>query len=197
MSVIAHKALCVLCVSVVNIVLLAACAGERDDRPLAVYGLFDPMRGGGATATVSEKFGPAETERLHVVLNSPQFRKELAQFHCGDPIPSYRFAVALYDAAAYRDRLVEFTSDPYLMGEGRERCLRAGLSYLWDRTVRSLDRGVITNPGYKHPDGRVITDEEYRIAPMSAPICDCSKRDSGLEWVTYPPVERPGAPPSF
>lgn len=172
------------------VVVLTACTKESD-KPLAAYGSFDPMRGGGATAPVSEKFGPAETERLHTILNSAEFQKELAQFNCGDPIRSYRFAVALYDAAAYRDRLVEFTSDPYLMGEGRERCLRAGMSYLWDRTVRSLDRGVIRNPGYRHPDGRLITDEEYRIAPMSSPICDCSKRDSGQEWVTYPPAETP------
>lgn len=173
------------------VLIAVACMPAESDPPIAAFGLFNPMEGGGATYPVSDKVGAPETERLYAILNSPAFRNELAQFNCGDPLPEVHFAVALYAAAPYRDRLVVFTPRPEIETSGRQRCLSMGLSFLWDRTVRALDRGEIVNPGYKHPDGRVITDDEYKLKPLSRPICDCSKRDLPGEWVTYPSERTP------
>ena len=146
------------------------------------------MRGGGYTHPVSDAFGVAEARRLHEIVSSDRFRSELAEFNCGDPLKSYRFAVAFYEAGEYRDRHVVYSPEPPIETSGRDRCLSAGMAYLWDRTARSLDRGQIRNPGYQHPDGRPISDEEYRLPPTQRPACDCSKRDSNEEWVTYPPA---------
>ena len=155
------------------------------DRPEAAFGNYDPMRGGGQTHPVSDRFGEAETRRLYEVVNSDRFRAELAEFNCGDPLKPFHFSVAFYEAGEYNDRYVVYSPYPEIGTSGRDRCLSSGMSYLWDRTARQLDRGQIHNPGYTHPSGRVISDEEYRLRPLPRPRCDCTKRDSNEEWVFW------------
>jgi hypothetical protein len=161
------------------------CVTACGDRTVA-FGTYDEMHGGGYTHPVSKKFGKAETEQLFHSLNSPAFHRELARFNCGDPIPNYRFAVALHPQGRYSERLVDYTSDPDIGTAGRDRCLSAGMFYLWSDSVGKLDRGEPINYHYHHPSGREFTPEEYKMPRIGEPICDCAKRDGKDEWVTYP-----------
>jgi hypothetical protein len=117
---------------------------------------------------ISEKFGHAELLKLQQLLNSPGFQAPLTNYNCGDPVPKLTITVRLRPKAFATTRAVQISSSPgFSPSVPRKRCVMSGLDYLLNKAVAGLD-----------PDPKQETTRE--------PHCDCSKRDSKEEWVTYP-----------
>ena len=114
----------------------------------------------------------------------------LAEFNCGEPLPTFRFFLRLEPEGVGNERLVHVSVDPSLNFGGHQRCLGFGLSYVSDITLLGIDRGEPINYHYRDP----MTGKEFpprrREVPRK-PVCDCSARDSGKEWVEFP-IPAPG-----
>lgn len=121
----------------------------------------------GTVREISDKFGHDELQKLHQLLNSAEFQSRLTNYNCGDPVPRLMFSTRLRPAGFATTRAVEIYHSPGLSPSGRTRCLLFGVDYLLDKAVARLD------PDPKQEDTR-------------EPHCDCSKRDSKEEWVTFP-----------
>jgi len=121
----------------------------------------------GTVREISDKFGHNELQKLYQLLNSAEFQSRLTNYNCGDPVPKLMFSVSLRPSGFATTRAVEIYHSPGLSPSGRTRCLLFGVDYLLDKAVAGLD------PDPKQEDTR-------------EPHCDCSKRDSKEEWVTFP-----------
>ena len=134
-----------------------------------------------------------ETKQLLDCLNAESFRSALARYNCGDPVPKFGFQVVLRrwtPGISGGARRVEVSYSPPISAEGRTRCLSSGMHYLLQKAVAKIDPTKTFTLWYVKPWGEVYPVEVNRIS--RAPHCDCSKRDSGEEWVTYPgPDEYP------
>ena len=123
----------------------------------------------GQSHPVSERFGTNELRQLCERFNSEQFQAALTNFNCGDPVPHLKFRLTLFKASRARagERRVEVYSSPgFSPSDVRLRCLMFGLSHLEDKAFAEID-----------PEGGYVGRK---------PHCDCDKRDSGGEWVTFP-----------
>jgi len=125
----------------------------------------------GTVRSISGTFSAADLKLLDERLNGPPFQDRLRAYTCGEPAPGIAFTVSITEAAAYQERQVLIQPHPDPSPLGRQRCLLFGLGYELDREISALDRGEPTN---------------HRRKPSSPPLCDCAKRDSGQEWVTWP-----------
>ncbi len=121
----------------------------------------------GTVREISDKFGHDELQKLYPLLNSAEFQSRLTNYNCGDPVPKLMFSVSLRPSGFATTRAVEVYHSPGLSPSGHTRCLMFGVNYLLDKAVAKLD------PEPKQEDTR-------------EPHCDCSKRDSNEEWVTFP-----------
>ena len=121
----------------------------------------------GTVREISDKFGHDELQKLYQLLNSAEFQSRLTNYNCGDPVPKLMFSVSLRPTAFATTRAVEIYHSPGLSPSGRTRCLMFGVDYLLDKAVAKLD------PEPKQEDTR-------------EPHCDCSRRDSNEDWVTFP-----------
>ena len=121
---------------------------------------------------VSERFGRDELQKLLDLLNSEAFQSSLTNYNCGDPVPRFKFQVTLYRASRAHagTRRVECRYSPSIDLAGRGRCLYSRFFYLLEKAYARVD-----------PDPGAANDPTTR-----EPHCDCSKRDSKQEWVTYP-----------
>jgi hypothetical protein len=123
----------------------------------------------GEAHPVSERFGTNELHQVYERLSSEQFQGALTNFSCGDPVPPLKFRMTLYKdskAKAGARRVEVFCSPGFSPSAGRLRCLMFGLSYLEDKAFAEID-----------PAGGFVGRK---------PHCDCDKRDSEGEWVTFP-----------
>jgi hypothetical protein len=91
-------------------------------------------------------------------------------------------SVELRPGAEYEERRVLLEYLPSL--DNGNRCLEAGIGYLFDETVRSVDHGPPVDYGYVNP----LTQKPlYRPEwdRRSRPVCRCDLRATGREWVAY------------
>jgi hypothetical protein len=125
------------------------------------------------THPVSEQFGKEELRKAFELLNSDSFQAPLAKYNCGDTVPRFKFQVVLYrtSRAHAGARRVEWRYSPAIDHAGRGRCLSSGLSYLVKKAFAKID-----------PSPSAASHDRTTREPH----CDCSKRDSKEEWVTYP-----------
>ena len=137
------------------------------DRPIT---LGDSSEGGSrpAGAYVSDQFGERELAQLLAYLNSVEFHSALTNFNCGYPIPRFNFQVTLHTNL----REVTWKYFPDIHPAGTNQGLQAGITYLSVVGLAKFDPDPVD---LRHP----------------LPVCDCSKRESGLPWVTYQELEHP------
>jgi len=155
--------------------------------PSASIGSEDPRRGAGFVASISAEFSVRNLEQLHKSLNSAEFQKQLSPYGCGDPVPAIAFTVSLWERAEYQERHILVQPRPMFSAGGRERCFDFGLTYLVEKEVQRLDPGPPIDYHYRHPEtGKEFGPEAYARHVPREPTCDCSKRDSGTEWVSWP-----------
>jgi len=167
------------------LLIVWACADPYE--PSAVLGTADPARGDGTVRSLSASFSKAELGQLYERLNGSAFHERLSQYTCGDPVPQIVFTVSIFKRAEYQERhvLVQPRSNP--SPSGRERCLVFGLGYEIDRAMADLDKGEPINDHYRDPlTGKELPSSTYDREVPRKPSCDCSKRDLGGEWVTWP-----------
>lgn len=56
-----------------------------------------------------------------------------------------------------------------------------------------VDRGEPIDYGYRDPmTGKPFPPSTYARPDTRAPVCDCSKRDSNEEWVSWPATTAAG-----
>ena len=120
---------------------------------------------------VSDAFGSTELRQLFDKLNSDSFQLPLTNYNCGDPVPKFKFQVALMRRSRTGSRRVQVDFSPSIDHAGRGRCLSSGLGYLRDKVFARID------PIHSKSEFSSTTRE---------PHCDCSKRDGKEEWVTHP-----------
>lgn len=123
----------------------------------------------GEAHPVSERFGTNELRQIYERLTSEQVQAALTNFSCGDPVPHLKFRMTLYKTSSARAgarRVEVFCSPGFSPSVGRLRCLMFGLSHLENQAFAEID-----------PAGGYVGRK---------PHCDCDKRDSGQEWVTFP-----------
>lgn len=147
----------------------------------------EPSPGGGGTVrSISAQFSADDLEILRQRLNGSAFHDRLRAFTCGDPPPEMSFALSIVKEADYQERQVFIQPIPNPSPAGRERCLSFGLDYEIDQEVSAVDHGSPLKYHYKDPHtGRELPPDAGRI-PVRPPVCDCSRRDSNAEWVTWP-----------
>jgi Tol biopolymer transport system component len=121
----------------------------------------------GTVREISDQFGREALHKLYTLLNSPAWQAAFTNYTCGEPAPKLKFSVGLRPSGPATTRAVEIYHSPGLSPSGYTRCLLFGVGYLLDKAVAQLD------PDPKQEDTR-------------NPHCDCSKRDSNQEWVTFP-----------
>ena len=169
---------------------LAACdqiGHGSADGPIYIYGSADPRTGEGMTSSVSKLFERAEVEKLHARLNSKDFQEKLTRYSCGDQVPKVDFTLSLWPEGEYQERHVLVQPRPMFSPSGRTRCLGFGLTYLIAVEVAALDKGPPINYHYHDPHtGKELPPETYAREVPQEPRCDCSRADSGKEWVTWP-----------
>ncbi len=171
------------------LVLLACRIGEDAayTRPSAKFGAEDPALGSGTTRSISAKFSAADLQVLYGHLNSPEFQRRLGAYMCGDPPPRIAFTVSIFEPAEYQERHVLIQPRPEPSPSGRERCLDFGLGYEIDREIEAIDHGEPINYHYHDPHtGKELPSTVYKRQPLRQPTCNCAKKDSQEEWVTFP-----------
>jgi hypothetical protein len=168
-------------------VILGLRCGFGGNAPSAKFGPEDPGRGSGTVRNVSAKFTSRDLERLHERLNSTEFQRQLTRYNCGDPVPKVEFTVSLWEPGEYQERHVLVQPRPMFEAGGRERCLSFGLGYLLDLEVKRFDTGPPIDYHYRNPEtGKDFGPEAYALPVPREPVCDCSKRDSRTEWLSWP-----------
>jgi hypothetical protein len=179
------------CFIVIFCVFISGCASS--DR-IASFGSSGESIWGGIAQShsddVSEQFGAQEAKQLLNHLNAEPFSSALARYNCGDPVPKFGFQVILRRKTPDGARRVEVSYSPPISPAGRTRCLFFGMGYLIDKAIAKIDPIKTFTLTHVKPWGEEFTVEVDRI--VRGPHCDCSKRDSGEEWVTFPgPDEHP------
>jgi hypothetical protein len=145
-----------------------ACSGPRE-----VVGPGDPHKLKGGSKPVSVQFGPGETRQLHQQITSPEFRRALATYTCGDPVPNFTVTLAFWPERTYNDRLIFIYTDPNLFDDSRNLCLALGFEYDVVRALRRLDVGPPMT--YKTTAGVTITASR---PALNRPICDCARSNA-------------------
>ena len=165
--------------ALLSLLLIGACTG-----PTEVVGPGDPEKLHGSSKPVTSQFGPAQTRQLHQQITSPEFRRALSAYTCGDPVPDFAVTLAFWPERTWNSRLIFVYTDPELGVDRRDTCLMIGFSYEVARALRRLDRGEPMT--YKTTDGKTI-----KASPpvLNRPICDCARRGDNTAWVDLAPEE--------
>ncbi len=170
-------------------ILFCGCGGDRPgSNRLANFGP-DGLAGGGLAIPVSDDFGPDQARQLYERVSSPAFHGAMAKYNCGDPVPDMTFSLALYKRSDFASRRVQVSYSPGLDPGGRQRGLLFGVSYLIEKAAGQVDPTKSWNYTYAKPTGETFQVRGDHVT--NEPILDCSKRDSGDEWVTDGPDEQP------
>jgi hypothetical protein len=145
---------------------------DTSDEEVASIGSCTDENSTAFCSPVSERFKVKELHQLCEFLNSPEFQGPLTKYNCGEPKLSLQVTLYRTSRAHAGARRVECRFTPEIGVSERERCLYAGLSYLADKAFAKIDPDPA---GCGLPDGTI-----------REPHCDCEKRDTKEEWVTYP-----------
>ena len=147
----------------------ALCCGEREreperERDPLVIGDNADTSGNSFSCGVSDEFRGPELRHLYAELNGPRVKAKLQRYVCPQPLPPFRVTVVLWHEGPYQERLVRLQMTPPLYkADGR---LEGGLGYLFEQTVKALDKGPPIDYGYRHPlDGspaRITPFEQYQ-----------------------------------
>lgn len=143
---------------------------EDGPRPPLVVGESVDMSGNSFSRDVSKQFGETELRRLHADLNGPAARAKLQSYVCG-PLPSFAITVVLWSEGPYQERLVRMQMTPPLYkDDGR---IEAGIGYLFEHGVKTLDHGEPIDYGYRRPlDGTPIPPVPQDDPPEPG-VADC------------------------
>ena len=142
--------------------------------------------GGGTVRGVSMEFDREEVENLYRRLNSRESQAPLSSYNCGDAVPHLEFTTSLWPEGAYQERHVLIQPRPMFSAAGRERCLTFGLGHLIDLEVAAIDRGESIQYHYRDPlSGEDLSKRPREPEKPREPHCDCGRRDSGGEWVSW------------
>jgi hypothetical protein len=165
--------------------LTSAPPARASDTSATSEGSATPTSSGGTARPISAEFSAEDLELLRLRLSTTAFQDRLRAYTCGDPPPQISFQLSLVEAAEYQEREVLIRPTPNPSPTGRQRCLSFGLDYELDREIAALDHGPPIDYHYKDPHtGQELTPKTTRDS--TPPVCDCSKRDSNGEWVTWP-----------
>jgi len=163
-------------------VIVVAC-GRSGSNLLTTFGSDEPMAGGMAIP-VSDEFGPEQAQKLYERVSAEAFLAALAKYNCGDPVSKMVFKVQLFQRSAYASRRVEVGYSVRLDPAGRQRGMVFGIQYLAMKAAGEIDPKKSWSSTYQKPDGETF-EVSGGYSENEEPICDCSKRGSGGEWVTF------------
>jgi hypothetical protein len=126
---------------------------------------------------VSAQFGEIELRRLYLQLNGPSVRSKLRRYVCPTALPSFTITVVLWYEGSYQERAVRLQMTPPLYRQdGR---IENGIGYLFEQTVKALDKGPPIDYGYRHPlDGsRALPHPEIDIY-QEPEVRNCDRPDN-------------------
>ena len=98
---------------------------------------------------VSDQFGETELRRLYLELNGQRAKSKLRSYICPAPLPPFTVTVVLWFEGSYQERLVRMQMTPPLYKENG--AIEGGIGYLFEQTVKKLDKGPPIDYGYVHP----------------------------------------------
>ena len=131
-------------------------------RPPLVVGDSVDMSGNSFGRSVSAQFGEPELRRLYSQLNGPAVKARLQSYVCQNPLPSFTVTVVLWYEGPYQERQVRMQMTPPLYRDDGQ--VENGMGYLFEKTVKALDKGPPIDYGYRKPlDGAAITPTPFDL----------------------------------